>query len=319
MAACFFFRFVCFSLIFLVTDVVEKRSSARILVSILFVIVCAGVSVLWNSFPRIEVEVLPDRLRVRYRTPLSSDEAITYSAQMKGVEEVRGQAAALLVRAGSFRSIIVEAGVPSYPAIRARLGHGHQNRTGHGVACTFASPFCTASSSFSTPRSLRESSALAPSDLASFGLSWTSMNTPSTPAATAARESTGMNSGCPPLVALPFSSPWDAEGSCTEWVASNTTGANFRMMDSDGMFHVPGRDELPFLDVDHALAERGRDNQVCLPAKKGGDLQDVGNFGDRRDISSFVHVGENGNANFFFHLAQNAQAFLAARSAETFQ
>ena len=59
------------------------------------------------------------------------------------------------------------------------------------------------------------------------------MKTPSTPAATAALDSTGMNSGCPPLVALPSSSPWEEEGSCTEWVASNTTGANFRMIASE--------------------------------------------------------------------------------------
>ena len=44
------------------------------------------------------------------------------------------------------------------------------------------------------------------------------MNTPATPAATAARASTGTNSRCPPeVVPCP-------PGSCTEWVASNTTG-----------------------------------------------------------------------------------------------
>src|SRR5579883_167148 len=119
---------------------------------------------------------------------------------------------------------------------RAGAGKQRFQAGSYGVACAFASPFCTASSSFSTPRSLRESSALAPSDFASFGLSCTSRKTPSTPAATAARASTGMNSGWPPLVALPpFSSPCEAEGSCTEWVASKTTGANLRMMASERM------------------------------------------------------------------------------------
>src|SRR5262249_52769601 len=53
----------------------------------------------------------------------------------------------------------------------------------YGVACARANPFCTANNSFSTPRSFRESSAFGPSDLASFGLSWTSIKIPSTPAA----------------------------------------------------------------------------------------------------------------------------------------
>ena len=44
------------------------------------------------------------------------------------------------------------------------------------------------------------------------------MNTPETPAPTAARASTGMNSRWPPdAVPCP-------PGSCTEWVPSNTTG-----------------------------------------------------------------------------------------------
>ena len=65
----------------------------------------------------------------------------------------------------------------------------------YGVTCAPDNAPCNASSSFKTARSLVDSSAFAPSDLASLGLSCTSMNTPSTPAATAARASTGMNSG----------------------------------------------------------------------------------------------------------------------------
>ncbi len=44
------------------------------------------------------------------------------------------------------------------------------------------------------------------------------MNSPATPAATAARASTGTNSRWPPEAL-----PWPP-GNCTEWVASNTTG-----------------------------------------------------------------------------------------------
>ncbi len=61
--------------------------------------------------------------------------------------------------------------------------------------------------------------AFGPSDSACSGLGWVSMKMPATPAATAARASTGTNSRCPPD-AVPF-----PPGSCTECVASNTTGA----------------------------------------------------------------------------------------------
>ena len=60
--------------------------------------------------------------------------------------------------------------------------------------------------------------AFGPSDSALAGSGWVSMNTPATPAATAARASTGTNSRWPPE-ALPC-----PPGSCTECVASNTTG-----------------------------------------------------------------------------------------------
>src|SRR5437899_939803 len=107
-----------------------------------------------------------------------------------------------------------------------------RSRRPYGATCARSSAFFTACNSFNNPRSLVDSSAFAPSDFASFGLSCTSMNTPSTPAATAALDSTGINSGCPPLTAGPLSSACE-DGNCTECVASKTTGANFRMIGSD--------------------------------------------------------------------------------------
>src|SRR5579864_8557394 len=107
-----------------------------------------------------------------------------------------------------------------------------QNDAAYGVARATSIACLTASNSFNTSRSLVDSSAFAPSDFAILGLSCTSRNTPSTPAATAARASKGMNSGWPPLTAGPLPSDC-AEGNCTEWVASNTTGANFRIIASD--------------------------------------------------------------------------------------
>src|SRR5512146_893761 len=74
--------------------------------------------------------------------------------------------------------------------------------------------FCTAKISCSRLRRRVSSSALAPSDFACLGLSCTSRKIPSTPAATAARASRGINSGWPPLTAP--SPLLAAEGSCTE-------------------------------------------------------------------------------------------------------
>jgi hypothetical protein len=61
--------------------------------------------------------------------------------------------------------------------------------------------------------------ALGPSDQASAGLGWVSMNRPATPTATPARASTGTISRC---AAAHGPRP---PGFCTEWVTSNTTGA----------------------------------------------------------------------------------------------
>src|SRR4029078_1843519 len=66
--------------------------------------------------------------------------------------------------------------------------------------------------------------ALGPSESALSGRGWVSMNIPATPAATAARASTGTNSRCPP------ETPEPAPGNCTEWVASKTTGQPVRRM-----------------------------------------------------------------------------------------
>src|SRR5690606_8664579 len=79
----------------------------------------------------------------------------------------------------------------------------------------------TASSSSmvsSSARILSSGQALGPSLSALAGSGWVSMKTPETPTAIAARARTGTNSRWPPLEV-----PWPP-GSCTEWVASKTTG-----------------------------------------------------------------------------------------------
>src|SRR5271157_5275770 len=52
----------------------------------------------------------------------------------------------------------------------------------------------------------------------------------------------------------------------------------------DRVRHVPGRDELAFLDVDGAAGAAGGDEQVSLAAEEGRDLQDVDGFGGDRAV-----------------------------------
>ncbi len=107
-------------------------------------------------------------------------------------------------------------------------------------------------------------------------------------------------------------------GCCTEWVASNTTGQpvwamigrrahvgrpgccsrswrrarHSRMRSIAGALdllrhvgHVPGRQELPFLDVDRAPGLAGRQQQIGLAAEEGRDLQHIDRLGQRRRIA----------------------------------
>ncbi len=52
------------------------------------------------------------------------------------------------------------------------------------------------------------------------------------------------------------------------------------------------REELPFLHADCLAGLRGRCNEVCLPAEKRGDLQDVQNLRRAFGLLALVDVGE---------------------------
>ena len=139
-----------------------------------------------------------------------------------------------------------------------------------------------------------------------------------------------MNSGWPP------ETPLAAEGVCTEWVPSKTTGAKAahdgerahvddevvvaeagsalgeedagvagRRDLFDGVVHVPGGDELAFLDVDGAAGLCGGDEQVGLAAEEGGDLEDVDGFGGDGAVGGFVDVGEDGKPGGFGEAAED--------------
>ena len=60
--------------------------------------------------------------------------------------------------------------------------------------------------------------------------------------------------------------------------------------------HVPGRQELTFLDVDDA-AGRGRgDEEIGLPAQERRDLQHVHHLSNARALVWLVHIAEHGHA-----------------------
>ncbi len=162
------------------------------------------------------------------------------------------------------------------------------------------------------------------------------------PAATAARASSGMNSGWPPLT------PLAAEGCCTEWVASKTTGARpaqdgeraeidyevvvakgrsaLREEDAliargadllDAVAHVPGRDKLAFLDVDGAACAAGGDQQVGLAAEEGRNLKDIDSFGGNFAVGGLVDIGENRQAGIFGDAAEDSRSLYEAGAAKT--
>src|SRR6516164_7640933 len=85
------------------------------------------------------------------------------------------------------------------------------------------------------------------------------------------------------------------------------------------VFHVPRRDELAFLDVDHAFAERGRDDQVGLAPEEGGDLEDVRDLRDFGDVRGFVDVGQHWHLDRVFYFFQDAQAFFQSWAAKALE
>ena len=80
----------------------------------------------------------------------------------------------------------------------------------------------------------------------------------------------------------------------------------------DRVPHVERGQELPLLDVDDLAGLRRRDQQVGLPRQEGGDLEHVGDGGDRRGLGGLVDVGEDGAAELGLHALEGAQALGAA-------
>jgi hypothetical protein len=83
----------------------------------------------------------------------------------------------------------------------------------------------------------------------------------------------------------------------------------------DDLLHVPGRQELPLLDVDRAAGGGGGEQQVGLPAEEGGNLQHVDRLGDDGALLGGVHVGQHRAAEALAQLRQDRQPALHAHAA----
>ena len=79
---------------------------------------------------------------------------------------------------------------------------------------------------------------------------------------------------------------------------------------------VVGREELALLEVDDPVGSRRRLEQVRLTRQERGNLQHVGDLGDRRGVRGLVDVGQDGDAGALAHAREDAQAFFEARAAE---
>ena len=183
-----------------------------------------------------------------------------------------------------------------------------------------------------------------PSLNARSGFGWVSMNRPLAPAASAARASTGANSRWPDDLSPP------PPGSCTECVASKTTGQSetphrwnrahvghevvvperraalreqeFFRARAPGLFHdlahFRRRKELAFFQVHDLARGHGGFNQIRLAAEESGNLQNVHDFARDGGVRFVMNVGQDRHADFLAHFGQHAQTFVEARPAKGF-
>jgi hypothetical protein len=81
-----------------------------------------------------------------------------------------------------------------------------------------------------------------------------------------------------------------------------------------GVTDVGGRNELALFDVHDTACAAGGDEQIGLPAKERGDLNDVGDGGDGLGLGRLVDVGEDEIA-LRLHTREDPKAFGESRTA----
>ncbi len=80
----------------------------------------------------------------------------------------------------------------------------------------------------------------------------------------------------------------------------------------DDIGHVPGRQELPLLDVDDLAGRRRRQQQIGLPAQERRDLQDIDGLRDLGALRGLVDIREHGQAERGADLGKDRQRLLQA-------
>jgi len=87
----------------------------------------------------------------------------------------------------------------------------------------------------------------------------------------------------------------------------------------DAMAHVPGGNELAFLDVDGAARFAGGNEKIGLTTEECGNLEDVDGSGRDFAVCGLVDIGEDGQACVFGNAAKDARAFNEAGTAKAFR
>ena len=75
----------------------------------------------------------------------------------------------------------------------------------------------------------------------------------------------------------------------------------------DDIGHVPGREELPLLDVDDLAGRGGRQQQIGLPAQERRDLQHVHRLRHLGALRGLMHVGQHRQAERGADLGEDRQ------------
>ena len=79
------------------------------------------------------------------------------------------------------------------------------------------------------------------------------------------------------------------------------------------VLHVPRRQELALFDVDRLAGRARRQQQIGLAAEKSRDLQDIDDFGHRRALFAFVHIGQHRQPGRLAHFGEDRQPRFRAR------
>src|SRR5262249_25082673 len=79
---------------------------------------------------------------------------------------------------------------------------------------------------------------------------------------------------------------------------------------ADDGLHLPGRQELPLLDVDRLALRGGVHNEVRLTAQESRRLEHIHYRGNLGEWRVFMHVGQDGHADSTTDVLENLQSLV---------